>query len=146
MSVTVSGTVTGVVDEMTLYYEAAAPFYAGSSFSGSGLPFHNPGQAFDTNVNSGTVKVSEDGRFSVRLHRPNSYHTEIDQNRPVPPRVSFFWTSKGERRHKTVVLQESVVPYRSLRYPCGCFPDRSGELKPQYLQFIETGYGGESTA
>lgn len=140
MSVTVTGTVTGVVDDLTLRYEAPAPVYVGYSFSGSGLPFHNPSQAFETNVNRGEVRVSEGGKFSVTLQRPNSYHTEVDEGRPVPPRVTFSWTANGKRMDKTVVLQQSVVPYRSLRYPCGCFPDRSGELKPQYEQIMDRGY------
>eukprot|EP00873_Tetraselmis_striata_P026943 jgi/Tetstr1/447207/TSEL_034644.t1 len=96
MSVTVSGVVTGGVDDLRLEYEAPAPFYVGYSFSGSGLPFHSPGQAFDggaAGVNRGAVTVSGDGRFSVHLERPNSYHAGLDQNRAVPPSVTFRWTS-----------------------------------------------------
>jgi hypothetical protein len=132
MSVRVTGAVTGPVDDNKLYYTAAAPFYKGYSFSGGGLPFHSPSQAFEKGASRGVATVGLGGRFDLEIPHPNSYFARPDAPTPVPPQVRFGWMANGSWRSGVVDLPVSAAPFRSVRRPCtACGFPRSGELKPQ---------------
>ena len=55
-------------------YKAAAPADLRLSYSGSGLPFANPDQAYFDTPNKGTFQTHSNGAFDFQLWAPNSYY------------------------------------------------------------------------
>ena len=122
--VTISGNIADIADGNQLHYVAAAPPDFRCAFSGSGLPFSSPRQAFHMTPNSGVATVTA-GRFSIALRYPNSYY-ELAQSQQggaavepqvlVPPTVFIMYTSGGVERRASFKVGDGV-PYRLLYHP-----------------------------
>lgn len=110
-----NGKVNDSVDKNELVYIAAAPAHRTASFSGSGLPFYSPQQAFDSTPNQGTTHVNDDGSFEIEINHPNSYYINLGSVL-VLPKVYFSYYSNGLRKQFDIVLGDSI-PYRMLSYP-----------------------------
>lgn len=98
-----------------LRYWAAAPPDLRTSLAGSGLPFANQHMALDQSQNRGVAEC-HDGRFELRILRPNSYY--INQGTTlVPPQLNLQMELPG--RHKparvTTVRIGDPISYRSLK-------------------------------
>tara|TARA_Y100000590_G_scaffold470096_1_gene661945 strand:+ start:2290 stop:2835 length:546 start_codon:yes stop_codon:yes gene_type:complete len=101
----------------TLMYWAAAPPDYLSSFTGSGLPFSSPEQAFDNTPNKGIVHLNDDGSFSFTIHYPNAYYIHLGTTY-VSPRIMFQLCSRNHSnrtQHQVIVLDDGI-PFRRLTH------------------------------
>jgi hypothetical protein len=112
--VIIEGQVDEVVDNDEIFYIAASPANHRQSFTGSGLPFASPRQAFENSPNEGAVK-SINGRFQIKLLMPNSYYKDFNGT-IVNPTVIVYYMSMNNKQQATIVI-DSPIPYRSLTYP-----------------------------
>lgn len=98
------------------YWAANKPTYS-NSFSGSALPYPNEKVAFENTNNTGIVEV-RDGSFSINVHYPNSYYTNLGKNY-VPPQIKIKFCNKDNiavTKIQKINLGEGV-PFRSLTWP-----------------------------
>lgn len=104
-------------DDGKVQYIAASPPDHRSSFSGSGLPFANPKQAFDGTPNKGVVTVSEDDPASVviPLRYPNAFYVGLGTVY-VPPMLYLSYKHNGTRVEESMEVSQGV-PFRTLTYP-----------------------------
>jgi hypothetical protein len=106
-----------------LLYRAADPADQRLAVAGSGLPFANPGMAFD-GQNMGEAQVGNFGTFNFTITRPNSYYTHHGI-KLVAPHVDLQVVNKeGVVVHEIRVPLGESIPNRSLTSLPG-FPDRS---------------------
>jgi hypothetical protein len=112
--ITVHGTITDIVDNGKIEYLAAAPADYHFSFSGSGLPFANPEQAFGNTPNKGIIELNGNS-FVLRLLRPNAYYEKLGKVL-IEPTIYLHYMSGGVKRTLDVKLTDSI-PYRLLAYP-----------------------------
>jgi hypothetical protein len=110
----VHGTITEMVDDDELFYIAAAPADHRISFTGSGLPFANPTQAFQHTPNQGRI-VLRGNTFDIPLRYPNSYYINLGE-RLIPPTIYLNYKVAGERRMIDFVIAKQI-PFRLLTYP-----------------------------
>lgn len=124
--------VTGIVNISDvkggkLNYYAAAPADSRHGFSGSGLPFADPEQAFYGTPNVGSVKLTSANAFQIDVEVPNSYYVGMGSVR-VPPSLHLWcMSSSGKHREETIKLSEGI-PFRSLTYPALPTRPRDGPL------------------
>lgn len=113
--VTVRGTVqSNSLDPVIVFWAPNPPDYR-ASFSGSGLPFASPNQAFDRTPNYGAVRANN-GQFEFKLKFPNAYYAGLG-SMYIPPHVHVKVCENGvEDKHHVIELGEGV-PYRTLTYP-----------------------------
>lgn len=99
-----------------LYWASAPPNYL-SSFTGSGLPFANPSQAFENTPNKGVVNISN-GTFKFRMYYPNAYYTKLGTTY-MPPQIMFKICPNGTQFNTKVhILKlDEGIPYRMLTFP-----------------------------
>ncbi len=109
---TVKGSILEPIDDGRVHYLAAAPPDYRCSYSGSGLPFASPEQAFHATPNVGEV-TAPGGTFSIPLLFPNSYQ---DARKVVPPTLYLMFRSGGRERRISIRVAEGV-PYRLLEHP-----------------------------
>ena len=98
------------------YWAANKPTYS-NSFSGSGLPYPNEKIAFENTDNTGIVEV-KNGAFSINIHYPNSYYTNLGK-KYIPPQLKIKFCNK-ENIAVTNVQKINLgqgVPFRSLTWP-----------------------------
>lgn len=114
-NVTVRGTVQShAMDPVIVFWASNPPDYR-ASFSGSGLPFANPGQAYDKTPNYGAVRaVNKQFEFKIKL--PNAYYAGLG-SLYIPPHVNIKVCEPGAADKHHVVELGQGVPYRSLTYP-----------------------------
>ena len=104
-------------DDGRLHYAAPAPVPRQASFSGSGLPFASPDQAFEVSPNTGVAKVGVDRRCVLRLRSPNAYYTGLGTVRSAPM-LHIAYRSSGRTVTDLLSLGEDIAaPYRGLTYP-----------------------------
>jgi hypothetical protein len=97
--------------EMSIRWMAAKEAHRGTSFSGSGLPYHSPEQAFDNSSNKGLIS-SPDGSFGIELGSlPGAYYTGLGSIY-VPPTVMFEISTNSSRFRTHLVLSEEGMPFR----------------------------------
>ena len=98
-----------------VFWAPNAPTY-NSSFSGSGLPYYNPEQAYENTPNVGAV-IAENRQFSFKIFYPNSYYVGLGSVY-MSPRVNIKICEEGsdEGEVHTILLGEGI-PFRSLTYP-----------------------------
>lgn len=114
-NVTVRGTVQSkTIDPIIVFWAANPPDYR-SSFSGSGLPFANPLQAYDKTPNYGAVRANN-GHFEFKIKYPNAYHAGLG-TLYIPPHVNVKVCENGEQDKHHIIELGQGVPYRSLTYP-----------------------------
>lgn len=69
----------------TVMYWAGNPVQSSHSFSGSGLPYSSPTQAYDRSINVGAVSCNS-GKFEFTIKTPNSYYVNHG-TQLIPPHV-----------------------------------------------------------
>jgi hypothetical protein len=95
-------------------YWAANPPHRNGSFSGSGMPYANPEQAFDRSPNVGGVRA-KNGYFEFKIKYPSAYYTGLG-TLYIEPQVHFKICSEGNDHYETVKLGQGV-PFRTLTHP-----------------------------
>ena len=111
-SIVVKGHIKSSNLDATVMYWAANPAPRNYSFTGSGLPFGSPEQAFDRSPNVGAVKTNN-GFFEIKLRRPNAYYVGLGTIY-IKPQV--YLKVCGEKGYDTITLGEGT-PYRTLSHP-----------------------------
>jgi hypothetical protein len=98
-----------------IVYWASNPADLNHSFSGSGLPFYSPDQAFSNMVNAGSLIV--DGySFEFKLFYPNSYYVGLGSVY-VPPQVYIKICNPNVKSNVQVINLGNGIPFRTLTYP-----------------------------
>jgi hypothetical protein len=108
----ISGQITKYgAKDMTIRWIAAKEPHRCTSFSGSGLPYHNADQAFHNSANRGYIR-SPDGSFELVMNSlPGAYYTGLGSVY-VPP-VVLFEVNMGSKEFRThLFLSPEGVPYR----------------------------------
>lgn len=100
-------------DGYVRFFAASPPDYR-YSFSGSGLPYASPEQAFEGTPNAGKVKVSG-GMVDITLLHPNAYYVGLGTVY-VPPSVHIWYISGGVRKDASIKINDGI-PFRMLTYP-----------------------------
>lgn len=112
--VTVKGTVNSVSSNPLVVFWAPNPPDFRTSFSGSGLPFSTPSQAFDKTPNYGAVRAIN-GNFEFKLKYPNAYYTGLG-TLYIPPHVVVKVCEEGQEDKIHQISLGEGVPYRTLTY------------------------------
>ena len=114
---TLVGHINDDVSDYNLFYIAASPADHRATYTGSGLPFANQLQAFDSTPNKGVVPINPiDHSFQIDFMIPNSYMVGLGSV-TIPPTLYIHYVD-GEKRLKEVSIQVSNgIPYRMLTYP-----------------------------
>ena len=108
------GQVNSQTANPTIIYWAAAPANLLTSYTGSGLPFANPEQAYENSQNVGAVKANN-GSFEFNINMPNSYYVGLG-SLYVPPHIHFKICEEGSNnKHITIKLSDGI-PFRTLTY------------------------------
>ena len=114
-NIEVKGSVNSNTENPTILYWASNPADRIISFSGSGLPFANPEQAYENSKNVGAVKAVN-RQFSFNIDMPNSYYVGLG-SLYVPPHIHFKVCEPGsDNQFHTIKLGEGI-PFRTLTYP-----------------------------
>lgn len=101
---------------LNVSYVAAAPPDYRASFTGSGLPFASPAQAFDNESNMGVAPVDPRTRqFAFQIAMPNAYYAGLGTIY-VQPTVYLTYVIGKQSRTVGIHLSEGI-PYRMLTYP-----------------------------
>ena len=126
--VVVRGKVNTENPTVKIVYWAANPPQHNMSYSGSGLPYHNPEQAFDNSNNVGTT-YSINGEFEFKIRMPNSYYVGLG-SLYIPPNVHIKVVEDGkEHKYNTIKLDEGI-PFRTLTYPSP--PSKRSRIGPSF--------------
>lgn len=113
--VIVTGRVDDSADNDRLNFYAAAPPDYRQSFSGSGLPYSSPDQAFYGTPNIGSVRINAGGEFGIRFVYPNSYYVGLG-SLVVPPSLHVWYLKDGVEVRNSIKICDGI-PFRSLTYP-----------------------------
>lgn len=112
-NLTINGQLKGYENTtVDIIYWASAPATRGLSFSGSGLPYANPDQAYDNTPNQGASKAIN-GRFQISLKSPNAYYVGLG-SLYVPPMVHVKVCGDSTVHHIPI---DKSIPFRTLTYP-----------------------------
>lgn len=129
----VKGTLKGGNPNAKIVYWAPNPPTRGTSFTGSGLPYANPDQAFDRTPNSGTVQA-QNFQFQFYLKEPNAYYIGLG-SLYVPPHVHLkVEGDDGQDVVHSIKLSEGI-PYRTLTYPAP--PSEAPRVSPMFYSVPE---------
>jgi len=123
-NIVVKGTLKNKKDGKILYW-AANPAENRDSFTGSGLPFVSPDQAFDKTINAGAVET-QNGEFEISLIYPNSYYVGLG-SLYIEPHLYLKYCDEDEI---TSLKLGEGVPYRTLTHPAP--PSRNFRLTPNF--------------
>ena len=104
-------------DDGKVHYIAPCPPDHRSSFTGSGMPFANPKQAFQGSPNMGTVDVPDEETpvITLSLAYPNAFYVGLGTVY-VPPTVYLRYAYNGQMVEEAVQVSKGV-PFRMLTYP-----------------------------
>ena len=123
--VVVKGKVREEPDGREVHFYAACPPDVRNSFSGSGLPYASPIQAFYGTPNVGRVQTTgPDREFTITFVSPNSYYIGLGTVL-VPPAVHVWYVKDGREKRKAIKISDGI-PYRGLTYPVRPMRPRSG--------------------
>jgi hypothetical protein len=118
----ISGILTGNLkdqsfkEDLYIKYWAAVPSFKSISFSSFGLPYPNEEIAFNTNYNSGIIKV-KNGLFKFKIFYPNSYYTN-QGTKLISPSVHYRIWNKNKPLSKINILKiGNSIPYRTINLP-----------------------------
>lgn len=120
----IKGTIEDNVVQGKILILAACPHDSRTSWSGSGLPFASPIQAFENTPNRHVVELGFNNKFETILSIPNSYYVGLGTVL-IPPTV-FIRYSNGDKYNLIQIKISNGIPYRSLTYPI------STEYKSRY--------------
>jgi hypothetical protein len=98
-----------------ILYWASNPTNTRCSFSGSGLPYASPEQAYDNSVNVGAV-TSVDGKFKFTINFPNSYYLSVGTIY-VPPHVHLKIMDGAVKSDYYSIKLGKGNKYRRLSHP-----------------------------
>jgi hypothetical protein len=98
-----------------VFFIAAAPAESRSSYTGSGLPFASPPQAFDNTPNQGQVALNTSHQGQIRIKLPNAYYAGLGTYY-VPPTLYLKYNNGYMEKLISVKLSDGI-PYRMLTYP-----------------------------
>jgi len=110
----VRGTVKQPKDGVKILYWAANPANRMTSYSGSGLPYHNLEQAYDNSPNVGITQV-KNGTFEFKISMPNSYYVGLG-SLYIPPNINFKICDSPDAKPQTITIGQGI-PFRTLTYP-----------------------------
>ena len=106
---------TAEPNKLVMYW-AASPIHTNYSFSGRGLPYPNPEQAFDRSPNVGAVKSDSAGNFEFKIKMPSAYYVGLG-TLYIPPQVHIkVCGGKNQDSYETIKLNDGI-PYRTLTSP-----------------------------
>jgi hypothetical protein len=112
-NITVNGKLKGYENQdVDLIYWSAAPATRGIGFTGSGLPYANPDQAYDQTPNQGAARA-RNGQFSIKVKTPNSYYVGLG-SLYVPPTLHIKVCGDDKVHHIPI---SHGIPFRTLTYP-----------------------------
>ena len=112
-NLTINGELKGYEGQtLNIIYWAAAPATRGIGFSGSGLPYANPDQAYDQTPNQGATRAVN-GRFTIKLNSPNAYYVGLG-SLYVPPTLHVKICGDQTVHHIPIT---HGIPFRTLTYP-----------------------------
>ena len=117
-----------------IIYWAAAPNTLSSSYSGSGLPYANPEQAYDNSPNVGTVQA-KNGQFQFNIYMPNSYYVGLG-SLYVPPNIHFKICEPGSDNKFVTIKLNKGVPFRTLTYTAP--PSKLSRTCPKFYDNMHT--------
>jgi len=127
-NINVSGRVKSNIEDPVILYWAGNPADKLTSYSGSGLPFSNPEQAYENSINQGATKASN-REFSFNIQMPNSYYVGLG-SLYIPPHLHIKVCEPGvDSSFHTIKLSEGV-PYRTLTYTAP--PSKSSRINPLF--------------
>ena len=91
-----------------IIYWAATPVNMVTSFTGSGMPYANPEQAYDRSKNVGMVNC-KNGKFEFSIYFPGSYYTGLGSIY-VPPNIhlKLFENNSEECITYNIVLGKGI--------------------------------------
>ena len=102
-------------DPKIIYWAPSPPTYS-SSYSGSGLPYHDSIQAYGRTPNIGAVKAVN-RKFEFRLKFPGSYYVGLG-SLYVPPMFHFKICENGNESNEYHTIElGNGIPFRTLTYP-----------------------------
>lgn len=113
-TIEVTGTIKDTVKDGRIKFLAAAPTDRRASFSGSGLPFGNPEQAFYNTPNSGFLELALNNKFSISIAMPGSYYEKVGTIL-IPPTLFIFYND-GQKNKTIDIKLTNGTPYRTLTY------------------------------
>ena len=108
-----------------LLYWAANPAEMKDGFTGSGLPYPSPSQAFENSNNIGTIET-DNGEFNITIDYPNSYYVGLG-TLYIPPHIYLKYCDEDEI--VSIKLGEGI-PYRTLTHPAP--PSKNFRLSPTF--------------
>ena len=114
-NITVKGQLKDNKDDVTVLYWASNPPDFRASFSGSGLPYANPEQAFDRSPNVGAVKTVN-GKFEFKIFYPNAYYVGLG-SLYIPPHVHIKVCNGTKEGVYHSIKLTNGIPFRTLTYP-----------------------------
>ncbi len=113
-NITVKGNVTSETLDPIIVFWAANPTELRGSYSGSGLPYATPDQAYDRTPNYGAVRAA-DGYFEFKVQSPSAYYAALGTVY-VNPHVHIKVCENDKEDHHVIQLGEGA-PFRTLTYP-----------------------------
>ena len=129
-NIQVNGTVNSETENPTILYWASNSADRHVSYSGSGLPFASPEQAYENSKNVGAVKANN-RKFSFNINMPNSYYVGLG-SLYVPPHIHFkVCEPNSSNQFHTIKLGEGI-PYRTLTYPAP--PSKNSRVSPMFYE------------
>ena len=102
-----------------LSYIAAMPADKHCTFTGSGLPYTDPVQAFENTINHGYIKINNN-MFVIYIKNPNSYYINLGTTL-IPPTIYFTYENFNNNINTVEVIVNNPIPFRSLTYENGQF-------------------------
>jgi len=106
---------------------APAPATRGVSFSGSGLPYASPDQAYDRTPNQGATQAAN-GQFQAKIKQPNAYYVGLGSLYVSPHLHVKVCGDPTQKIYHIPVGQAS--PFRTLTYPAP--PSKSPRTNPMF--------------
>jgi hypothetical protein len=147
----ISGRVNTMGVTKLMYWAAAPPTYS-TSFSGSGLPYANPLQAYDRTPNRGTIQL-KGNTFQFTIKYPNAYYVGLG-SLYVPPHVNIKLCDNNNCGESVSLVVDEGIPFRTLTYPAPpsnkprnsplfyCEPSHGARSQEQILR--ESGYPNQN--
>jgi hypothetical protein len=125
-NITISGVLKGYENQdVDIIYWAAAPATRGIGFSGSGLPYAKPDQAYDQTPNQGAARATG-GQFQIKLTSPNSYYVGLG-SLYVSPTLHIKVCGNKTVHHIPI---SHGIPFRTLTHPAP--PTKNPRSNPMF--------------
>lgn len=124
----VKGRVNSNTPNPTILFWASNPPDRIVSYSGSGLPFANPEQAYENSRNVGAVKANN-REFRFNIDMPNSYYVGLG-SLYVPPHIHFKVCEDGSNNQFHTIKLGEGIPFRTLTYPAP--PGKNSRTSPVF--------------